>query len=205
MDRAAEILFGLIMALSFTCSISIATTQQAGVRELLFGAIGCNLAWGIVDSTMYLIGTLAERNRSKKMLKDIRDHAGAETIKKYLAEVLPPEIAAIIEKETFGHIEDKVVNLSHTSEKVRLTIDDLKKAFALFLLVFISTFPVVIPFVLIHDTRLALRVSNMVAIVLMFLCGWSVASYVGARKWTMSIAIVLVGIMLVVITIALGG
>ena len=48
MDRVAEILFGLIMALSFTCSIGIANRGPTEIRQLLIGAIGCNLAWGIV-------------------------------------------------------------------------------------------------------------------------------------------------------------
>ena len=56
LDRAAEILFGLIMALTFTCSISIANTHTTEVRQLLIAAIGCNLAWGLVDATMYLVG-----------------------------------------------------------------------------------------------------------------------------------------------------
>jgi VIT1/CCC1 family predicted Fe2+/Mn2+ transporter len=76
---------------------------------------------------------------------------------------------------------------------------------ALFFLIFVSTFPVVIPFVFIQDTRLALRISNLVAIVMMFLCGWSVAKYVGFSKWKMSISIVVIGVVLVAITIALGG
>ena len=88
---------------------------------------------------------------------------------------------------------------------MRLTVHDIKKVLALFCLVFISTFPVVIPFTFIHDTKLALRVSNLVAIVMMFLCGWSVAKYVGFSKWKMSIAMVLIGMILVVITVALGG
>ena len=61
------------------------------------------------------------------------------------------------------------------------------------------------PFVFIEDTQVALRVSNMVAIVMMFFCGWQVAKYVGYNKWKMSIAVILIGIMLVAVTIALGG
>ena len=43
------------------------------------------------------------------------------------------------------------------------------------------------------------------AIVLMFFCGWSLAKYVGSNKWLMSFGLTLVGIVLVLITIALGG
>ena len=94
-----------------------------------------------------------------------------------------------------------MIKLPNLTPKLKLTNEDLKKAFALFFLIFISTFPVVIPFVLIRDPKVALRVSNLVAIVMMFLCGWSVAKYVGV----MSVAVVSIGILLVAITIVLGG
>jgi hypothetical protein len=50
LDRAAEVLLGLIMALTFTCSISIANTGGTEIRHLLITAIRCNLAWGLVDA-----------------------------------------------------------------------------------------------------------------------------------------------------------
>ena len=53
-ERHGEILFGLIMALSFTCTLSVAESGRAEVRTMLFAALGCNLAWGIVDAVMYL-------------------------------------------------------------------------------------------------------------------------------------------------------
>src|SRR6185295_2026037 len=96
MDRVAEILFGLIMALSFTCSINIATRGPAQIRELLIGAIGCNLAWGIVDATMYLIGVLARKCRSKKMFDAVRNSSQASKARQYISDALPPAIASAI-------------------------------------------------------------------------------------------------------------
>jgi VIT1/CCC1 family predicted Fe2+/Mn2+ transporter len=205
MDRVTEILFGLIMALSFTCSISIATAHRAEIRQLLVGAIGCNLAWGIVDATMYLIGVLAEKNRNKIILESIQNLLETDRARKYISDALPPILASVTEKDELEQIRNKLVNLPQVASNAGLTVLDIKKAIALFSLVFISTFPVVIPFVLIQDSKLALRVSNLVAIVMMFLCGWSVAKYVGFSKWKMSIAMTLVGMILVAITVALGG
>src|SRR5689334_4782999 len=88
MDRVAEILFGLIMALSFTCSINIATRGPAEIRELLIGAIGCNLAWGIVDATMYLVGLLARKSRSKTILDAVRDPSQSGKAIKYISDEL---------------------------------------------------------------------------------------------------------------------
>ena len=73
-------------------------------------------------------------------------------------------------------------------------------AIGIFLLVTISTFPLVIPFLLMNDPKLALRISNAIAILMMFLCGWSVARYVGYNKWKMSIAMVLIGLAMVAVT-----
>lgn len=205
MDRAAEILFGLIMALSFTCSISIANSHRTEIRQLLIGAIGCNLAWGFVDATMYLIGVLSQRKRNKMILDAIRNSSETAKARKYIAEALPPLVASVTEKEMLEQIRNRLSLLPAITGNVQLSFRDTKKAIALFSLIFISTFPVVVPYVLIHDTRLALRISNMIAIAMMFLCGWSLARYVGFSKWLMGLAMVFIGIILVAITVALGG
>jgi hypothetical protein len=44
MERISEVLFGLIMVLTLTCSFSIAGAGRAEVRQMLIGALGCNLA-----------------------------------------------------------------------------------------------------------------------------------------------------------------
>ena len=205
LDRASEILFGLIMALSFTCSVSIINAHQTAIRQLLAAAISCNLAWGIVDAAMYLIGVLAERNRTRTLFDAVRRSGSATEARNYISNVLPPSIASLIDADTLAKIQTALDALPDDDAKVGLTTRDLKKAVGIFLLVFISTFPIVIPFVFISDTNLALRISNIIAIIMMFLCGWSVAIYVGASKWKLSIGMVLIGILLVIITIALGG
>jgi len=205
LDRAAEILFGLIMALSFTCSINIATRGPAGIRQLLIGAIGCNLAWGIVDATMYLIGVLARKSRSKTIFDTVQDPSQPARARSYISEELPSVLVSAIGAAGLDQIRNKLAHMPGEPINVQLKLRDVREAIAIFFLIFISTFPVVIPFVFIRDTQLALRVSNLVAIVMMFFCGWKVARYVGFNKWKMSLAITLIGIFLVGVTIALGG
>ena len=62
-DRLSEIIFGTIMALTFTGTLSIATAGREDVREMLVGAIGCNIAWGIVDGVMFVIAGLLLRKK----------------------------------------------------------------------------------------------------------------------------------------------
>jgi VIT1/CCC1 family predicted Fe2+/Mn2+ transporter len=63
-DRISEILFGLIMAVTIVGSLSIATAGRNDVGLVLRGALGCNLAWGLVDAVMYLVRTATERARN---------------------------------------------------------------------------------------------------------------------------------------------
>jgi len=84
-------------------------------------------------------------------------------------------------------------------------IDDLRGAVGVFLLVFLSTFPVVIPFVLLKDISLALRLSNAVAVVMLFLTGYAFGRITGRRPWVVGIFMMLLGTLFVGLTVALGG
>src|SRR4051794_17514649 len=71
-DRVSEVLFGLIMVLTFTGSLSVAEAGREDVRTMLIGALGCNLAWGIIDAVLFLMGSLAERGRRLRSLQAVR-------------------------------------------------------------------------------------------------------------------------------------
>ena len=46
-DRASEVIFGLLMALTFTGSVSVATDGHEELRTMMAAALGCNLAWDL--------------------------------------------------------------------------------------------------------------------------------------------------------------
>jgi hypothetical protein len=60
-ERISEVLFGLIMVLGFTGSMSAAEENRTHIRTTVFGAIGCKLAWGLIDGIMYLMACLGEQ------------------------------------------------------------------------------------------------------------------------------------------------
>jgi hypothetical protein len=53
-DRQSEVMFGLRMTLTFTGPMRLALGAEAMVREILLAALGCNIALGLVDATIYL-------------------------------------------------------------------------------------------------------------------------------------------------------
>jgi VIT1/CCC1 family predicted Fe2+/Mn2+ transporter len=155
-ERLSEILFGIIMVLSFTGSVSVATAGREEVRTVLAQAVSCNLAWGIVDAVMYLLTALISRAREQ-----------------------PGE--------------------------ARLTGRDARGAVGVFLLVFLSTLPVVVPFLLFRNAFLALRVSNGVALAMLFAGGYSLGRQSGLPPWRLGLWVMAVGVALVAVTMALGG
>jgi len=205
MDRVSEILFGIIMTLTFTCSIGIANAKNTEIRQLIIAAISCNIAWGLVDAIGYIVSTIVQRSRNKTILNSVLTTSDEEKARKYISDSLPPSIASVLEAADLEQIRNKLAKLPDSALQVRLTTRDLKRSLLIFFLMFISTLPIVTPFIFIHDTNTALRASNLIAIIMMFFCGWSLAKYVGIHKWILSITMTFIGIILVFITIVLGG
>src|SRR5262245_66684935 len=96
-ERIAEVLFGLIMVLTFTGALSVAEAGRAEVRTMLIGALGCNIAWGIIDGVLYLMGCLADRGRNLKTFKAVRQAADPQKAQRALANALPSVLAAVLQ------------------------------------------------------------------------------------------------------------
>jgi hypothetical protein len=207
-ERFSEILFGLIMVLTFTGSLSATSGGRNEVRTMLIGALGCNLAWGIIDALFYLMNTLSQRGNNVVALWQLRRLRAADDPAKahqLIADRLPPIVASVLRPEELDSLRQRLVALPDPPAHARVNGDDLRGALGVFLLVFLSTFPVAIPFLLMHDAMLALRVSNGIAIVLLFVGGYKLAKFSGFHHWWTGLTMVAIGTAVVALTIALGG
>ncbi|TAH38182.1 MAG: hypothetical protein EYC70_06055 [Planctomycetota bacterium] len=204
-ERLSEVLFGLIMVLSFTCSISAASAGQEEVRAVVVGAIGCNLAWGIVDAVMYLLALLLERGRSLSIGRAVRASPDPEHGRRLLAQALPEPLDQLFEGPALESARAKLTALPALPKRPHLGKRDWLGALGVFLLVFLSTFPVVIPFLVFSPLHHAMRISNGVAIVMLYLAGHLLGRHAGLRPVRTGLTMVAIGIVLVGITIALGG
>lgn len=204
-DRVSEVLFGLIMVLTFTGSLSVAEAGRDDVRMMLIGALGCNLAWGIIDGVFFLMGSLAEKGRSLIAFRAVRKAVTPEQARSIVANALPPLVASILEPAELDAMSGRLQKLREPPGHVRLRRDDWMGALGVFLLVFLSTFPVVIPFFFMPHVRPALAFSNGIAIVMLFLTGFAFGRMTERHPWLIGIAMVLIGAVLVAMTKALGG
>jgi len=204
-ERIAEVLFALIMVLTFTGSLSVAEADRAEVRTMLIGALGCNLAWGIIDGILYLMGGLSEQGRGIRSLRALRKATAPEEAHRVIADALPPMVAATLGPAEYESVRQKLVKLPEPPSHPRLGKDEWLGALAVFLWVFLTTFPVTIPFIFMNDVGRAMRVSNAIAVVLLFLTGHAFGRVTEYRPWLTGLAMVVLGGALVAITIALGG
>jgi len=204
-ERIGEALFGLIMVLTFTGSLSVADAGRDDVRAMLIGAVGCNIAWGVIDAIFYLMDCLSEQASRIRWLRTLRSAAGAEDAHRVIAESLPPMVADALGPAEYDSIQQKLARLPEPPLYPRLGKDDWLAALSVFVWVFAVTFPVAIPFIFMDTLTRAMRVSNAIAIVLLFLCGYAFARIAGYKRWLTGLAMVVLGAVLVAITIALGG
>jgi hypothetical protein len=193
------------MVLTFTGSLSVAEAGREDVRTMLIGALGCNLAWGIIDAVLYLMGSLADRGKAVRALRAVRGTNDPEAARQVIASALPPLVASVIQPDEFAAIHERLKQLPDPPPRAGFAKDDWLGALGVFLLVFLSTFPVVIPFLVMHNAVPALRVSNLVAIVMLFVTGFAYGRMTGWHAWIMGVSMVVLGAALSLLTMALGG
>jgi VIT family len=203
--RMSEVLFGLIMALTFTGTLDVATAGHEDVHMLMVGTLGCNLAWGLVDAVMFLISALTERGRNLVTVREVQAASSPERARQIISNALPPVVASIMTGNEIESLRNGLLGIRSLPARPSLERADWLRAVAIFLLVFVSTFPVVIPFMIFDEVQFALRASNAVAIAMLFGVGFVLARYGGYRPVLTGVSMVLLGVFLVGIAIALGG
>ena len=108
-DRVSEILFGLIMVLTSTSTLSVVTSGRADVKTMVLGALGCNLAWGIIDGCLYLMGCLNDRARGPLLIRALRGTSDRGEANQRVADALPPEVAAALSDQELDEVRQQAV------------------------------------------------------------------------------------------------
>ena len=204
-DRLSEVLFGLIMVLTFTGSLSIAEAGRDDVRTMLIGALGCNFAWGLIDAILFLMAALAERTESLRAWRAVRSSGSAAAGREAVAEAMSPVIASVLTPDELESVRGRVHALPDPPTRGHLDRAVWRAAVSVFVLVVITTFPVVVPFFFVGEARLALRFSNAIAVAMLFIVGFAFARLTGRNAWVFGVGMIVLGAALVSLTMALGG
>lgn len=204
-----EILFGLIMTLTFTLGAGVIIEDEGreGARQLLIAVIGCNIAWGIIDGVLYVVGQLFDRGRVRKLGMAIRAAPDPSAATRLVAAELDPMVSDVLSRaeseSLYARVADNIMKKPAAAGGT--TREDWLGAFTSFWLVVITSVPAAIPFLLMDDARLALRISNAILLGLLFLVGYWWARYTLGRPWVAGFTFLIGGSLLVLAAIALGG
>jgi VIT1/CCC1 family predicted Fe2+/Mn2+ transporter len=204
-DRFSEVVFGVVMAMTFTGTVSVSGAGEQDLRDLLYAAVGCNLAWGIVDAVMYVVTSLAERGWSHRLERAIGEAKDADAGRRIVAENLPSGLAAVLPARVLEELRTAIAGGLRGAPRPRVTRRDLAGAVGVFALVVVGTLPVTLPFVFVSDVALALRVSQGVGLTMLFLSGSALGHYAGFGAWRSGFTMLAIGIVLVGLVVALGG
>jgi VIT1/CCC1 family predicted Fe2+/Mn2+ transporter len=202
-ERAGEAIFGVLMAVSITGSLSVATAGHEEIRTMLDAALGCNLAWGLTDAVMYLLGAATNRSRKARLHERVREARDPRAAHAIIAAELPEILVADGGEEILEAARRRLVATPVPSAS--LSARDWWGAVGVFALVVLVTFPLVIPFLLVDDVRVALRASNGVAIAILYAYGHLLGTHTGGRPWKYGLGVTALGVALVAIIMALGG
>ncbi|MBI2253645.1 MAG: hypothetical protein HYU58_03395 [Proteobacteria bacterium] len=162
-DTLGELIFGMIMVMTFTLGARLlGADEPTDGRELMIAALGCNIAWGIIDGFLYLLGAAYERRHKAN---------GSVT----------------------------------SAEPIGLHAGDFRAAAIICILVILTAVPAALPFMFLDDSYVALRVSNGLMTLLLFVVGYRWGKHVGARPIQSGLLIMSIGVALVLVAIPLGG
>ncbi len=204
--RVGECLFGLIMALGITGAVRLGTNETSS-HQLFVAVLGCNVAWGVVDGVMYVMLALFERSRKSRIVNCVvtapDDAAAIEFIRAELGTRLEP----LTTPEERQQLYQWVLELARRAnrEPPRIRREDILGGIAVGIMVLFATLPILVPFILLSNADVAVRCSNLIALGMLFWLGFWWARAVGANPYRISAGVAAVGIILVLITILLGG
>src|SRR5215813_12261426 len=204
LDRAAEVLFGLIMALTITGALSVSGATAQETRALFVSTLACNIAWGIVDGVMYVLNALFERGRQTLVSGALRENPSGEPTPDLLEELLPEPWVETLGPGEMQALRGRLARLPEPPPP-RVQSEDLLGGLGVCILVIGTTVPVALPFLVLEDARTAMAVSRALSLILLFLGGYSVGRYAGLRPVAVGLAMLGIGGVLVAIVTALGG
>jgi VIT1/CCC1 family predicted Fe2+/Mn2+ transporter len=156
---------------------------------------------------LYLLGSLFSRGQRNHFIRTLRKVSSqSEAISAIREEFGLDDDHLAQEKDLAAFYMATLDVLRHARiERARVRGKDLMAALMIVLLVSATAVPGAVPILLVSDPAVALRVANALQLYLLFAVGYHWARYVGAHPWRTGLTIVGLCVVLVAISIALGG
>jgi hypothetical protein len=205
-DSLAEMTFRLVMVLTWTMAARV-IFREADPRTLILAVVGCNLAWALIDAIMFLIVGAYLGGQHSRFMRSVRQAPDARVAERVVADWFDEELEPVLVEAQRAQVYHWIVAGAATRSeprRLRVTRDDIVVAAISGVLVVVCALPVVIAFLVIPDDWLALRISNVLMVGLLFV-GYRWAHYTVWNPIVAGLVLLLIGLVLVSITVLLGG
>jgi hypothetical protein len=214
-DRLAEVIYGVLIVMTFTMgflgldknTLPQGETATQAVHRLFLAAFGCAVAWGLIDGVMYILTSLFERADHQRVRRAVHNAPSEDEGVAALNDALGGSFTDSLSDEERDSLYRTLYKRYHDKPLGQISIvrDDVYGAFGVFCLAVVATLPVVLPFLISSDPYVAIRLSNLIAIIMLFLVGYRWAKYTYANPWKIGGILALIGVVIVLIAIPLGG
>jgi VIT1/CCC1 family predicted Fe2+/Mn2+ transporter len=205
----AEVIYGVIIAITFTSALrGYPDMFEIVVQKVIFAALFCCIAWGIADGLFYIWERnyiIKQENRIIEFSQSVQQKESARSL---IGEQLDDTILRNISKDDRFKLYDKLSQfLSGVNSRKKMSFREaVTIVLGTFLLSTGAGLIVVTPFFVIENVELALQISNLAGILLLFGVGYfrALDSNVISRV-IFGVGSSLIGIVIAGITIVLGG
>ena len=206
-ERLDELLFALIMVLSITLGVGLASDKDASASQVVWAIVGCNLAWGLIDACMHVVTQMFDRSGKARLVQALRSSTDESDQVATVGGVLDGQLAPLMSRDERRVLYLKIAGRLRGAEvqRTRMAAEDIYGGLAIVWLLVMATVPAIAPFLLIADRFAAARVSNGLVLLSLFGVGYWLARSIHANPWTLGLSTAIFGIAMVLIVVLLGG
>lgn len=213
-DILLEIVFGVLIVMTFTMAFKAAdlasvpvSILSTSVNSLFVAAIGCTIAWGIIDAIITVMTNVAGRGRRVRLIEKIQGTKVDTEADAIVAGALDGELSGIIgdseREQLYRHIAEKARTIDPQPVGVRR--EDIYAAIGVILCAMLATLPVVVPLLFVDDPAWSMRISNIIGVVMLYIVGYQWAKYAGGKRVKTGLLLAAIGLIMMAIAIPLGG
>jgi VIT1/CCC1 family predicted Fe2+/Mn2+ transporter len=212
-DTLSEVIFSVLILLTFTLAFRIFMMDGRPVtadyvNDLVWAALGATVAWGIIDGILYALFEVLGRTERHRLLWHIQAAHTPDEAVTAIADEFDYMLEPITSEEQRRTLYQDILDHLHDSQPraVGLKREDLTGGLASVLIAVLAVAPSFLPlFIFRHDYALAIRLSNVVSFIVLFLAGYEWGRYTAMSSWRTGLLVMAVGALLVAVAIPLGG
>jgi hypothetical protein len=208
-DWLSEWFYGFLMVAVMTgmvsgfASLSLNRTESTIVLLILTFTV--NITWGIIDGATSIYGGLTDKADQEKLIEDLKKDSNDRKKRDELLELLDSSVATYLSDGEKEKILDEIIQAGpEAKRRYHFIKEDRNRMIATASCDILAVIPVILPFLLLGFTALALLSSRLIAATAIGYIVFSYAKHTGRRKWAIAAIFVVFTLVMMSFTYFIG-